>query len=473
MKKLDMLRKGKETDAGLRDLDGFSNVIERKQQTKNLKSKIRRGRKKKKTIQALRKLDSQLVKIKLKETQEEDPTSTKKVTWSVQQKMYAMTENYFGVALFLIFRLFKTYHNMFWISIMIHSVIKIAYSMIRIFKNKSCFIQIVNGLVVGGEVCRYMLYLIMLIWTRESKTEQILQDQKYGSWMVWLLVGELFFHLIGFFMTIFADCKTRYQKFQAWRAKKNDEGKPSAGKSHAKIKTQLFSKKGNKGILGGYVNKTKSSLKSKKFMAMKKHVVREDSNNFNFEDDAISQKIEIAQSYKSKMTNPYEKKYSYEFTPKSHLSRLKKDLEKEESIKVNNFSERINLMENSPMISPKEEEPQVPKPKEEDHTSNSSVQQDDGPLDTFEEELDNAMKPVEEEHNLKIVRPEEKKNSAAWRIEPPANPEPAAPKKPETMLKQVLKGKKTEDNESNARTTAVTNPVTDSTEQSNVLPTPP
>lgn len=98
--------------------------------------------------------------------------------------MYAMTENYFGVALFLIFRLFKTYENMFWISIMLHSLIKIAYSMVRIFKIKSRFAQIVNGLVVGGEIFRYMLYLVMLIWTRESEVDQLLQDQKYGSWMV-------------------------------------------------------------------------------------------------------------------------------------------------------------------------------------------------------------------------------------------------------------------------------------------------
>lgn len=85
--------------------------------------------------------------------------------------MYAMTENYFGIALFLIFRLFKTYKNMFWVSIMVHSLTKIAYSMVRIFKIKSRFAQIVNGLVVGGEICRYMLYLVMLIWTRESAVD--------------------------------------------------------------------------------------------------------------------------------------------------------------------------------------------------------------------------------------------------------------------------------------------------------------
>jgi uncharacterized membrane protein YhaH (DUF805 family) len=167
--------------------------------------------------------------------------------------MYAMTENYFGVLLFLIFRLFKEYHYPFWIGIMAQSIFKIVYSMIRIFKVNTRFGQVVNGLVVGGELCRYCLYLVMLIWTRETVNDRILMDSRYGAWMIWLLVGELFFHLIGFMMTIVVDCKTGVKKFKRWKAKRAARSKNKLNAKPPKAKaSKLFDAKvkgKKKGIL--------------------------------------------------------------------------------------------------------------------------------------------------------------------------------------------------------------------------------
>lgn len=200
------------------DLDKLPNLVDKREEKQKLKLRINRTKKRKKTITKVKKLDQKLTKLQMSKTSlamdEADAQKEQKVKWSVQQKMYAMTENFFGVALFLIFRLFKTYGSTFWAAIMLHSLTKILYSMRRIFKNKSIYTQIVNGLVVGGEACRYMLYLVMLIWTGESETNKILEDQKYGSGMVWLLFAELLFHLAGFILTIVVDCKTKYVKYR-------------------------------------------------------------------------------------------------------------------------------------------------------------------------------------------------------------------------------------------------------------------
>ena len=229
--------------------------VDMNEERMKLQKSISRNLKKKKTMQNIRVLEERLAKIKTESQISSE--SQGKVKWSTQQKMYAMTENYFGLALFLIFRLFKTYENGVWVSIMLHSVVKIGYSMVKIFKNNSRFIQIVNGLVVGGEVCRYMLYLVMLLWSRESETEQILQDEKYGRWMIWLLIGELFFHLIGFLMTVVADCKTRVRKLKDWKARKAAKKRSKFNGENIAQEAKLFDTKKQgkkKGILNKYSN---------------------------------------------------------------------------------------------------------------------------------------------------------------------------------------------------------------------------
>lgn len=92
-----------------------------------------------------------------------NPDLTKK--WKSEQKMFAMTENIFGMALFLVFRAFKLYPNLFWTFVLLHSFVKIAYSMKNIFKGKTKMNQFINGLVVAAECFRYVFYIIIILWT--------------------------------------------------------------------------------------------------------------------------------------------------------------------------------------------------------------------------------------------------------------------------------------------------------------------
>lgn len=121
--------------------------------------------------------------------------------------MYAMLENLYGLVLLLIFKLLKHYEKMFWIAVVSHSIIKIGHSMYKIFKKRTLLLQFINSLVVVGELFRYVLYLVIIIWNTEDSVTKIKEDKIYGTWMIQLLTGELIFHFIGFFLTLILDLK--------------------------------------------------------------------------------------------------------------------------------------------------------------------------------------------------------------------------------------------------------------------------
>lgn len=121
--------------------------------------------------------------------------------------MHSMSENYFGIALLLIFSLTKNYFILFWVAIFAHSVVKIFYNGFKIIHERRKFIQVVNVLIVLGETSRYILYMVMHLWVKETKRNQINQDLEYGDYMFNLLLFELLFHLLGMVLTIIHDIK--------------------------------------------------------------------------------------------------------------------------------------------------------------------------------------------------------------------------------------------------------------------------
>lgn len=391
-------------------------------QKMNLRQKIQRNRKKRKTIQQINKIDRQLTKLKynkkLKEAKEDSDIDFQ-AKWSTQQKMYAMTENYFGVALFLIFRLFKTYNNMFWVSIMLHSLVKIAYSMTRIFRITSRFSQVVNGLVVGGEICRYMLYLVMLLWTRETEVDQLLQDKKYGSWMVWLLLWELFFHLVGFMMTIVFDCRYRVKKFKEWQKKRNAKEikktkpkKKASAKLFVNKKSKLMKKKSI--IFKAYSSVGSENSLSKVSQKIKKKFIKkaEPNEDLNRSIDDIQDYEFKLKSSSSKMTNPYDTKYDYEKINE-------KEKNKGDEVKIFDFM--IKKAQNS-----------QPKTKSQNLHAGIFRNKEQSKVENEEHE-DDAKIDMEHPGNLPdIYRKTKKQNSVAWRIKPREQP----------MLNKVLQGDK-------------------------------
>jgi hypothetical protein len=89
--------------------------------------------------------------------------------WGAEQKIYAMTENIFGMTLLLIFKAFKVYPAPFWIFVMLHSLVKITISMFKIFDGATLTNRLINGLVVAADILRYIFYLVIYLWTKESK----------------------------------------------------------------------------------------------------------------------------------------------------------------------------------------------------------------------------------------------------------------------------------------------------------------
>lgn len=130
-----------------------------------------------------------------------------KQSFGLQLQMHSMSENYFGIALLLIFSLTKNYFILFWVAIFAHSVVKIFYNGFKIIHERRKFIQVVNVLIVLGETSRYILYMVMHLWVKETKRNQINQDLEYGDYMFNLLLFELLFHLLGMVLTIIHDIK--------------------------------------------------------------------------------------------------------------------------------------------------------------------------------------------------------------------------------------------------------------------------